>query len=148
MFSHLAHSTCQSELHFEFELAEEVVIPETVFQECTGQNDMPGAQSIIDAVLPGRIRKVADPDIGMLQDIDDLDIREACAISLAATMKSSILIDDAIGREVAKAHRISVIGGCGILLMAKQRGLIAEVKPVIDAWQKMIRETPNKCQKQ
>jgi predicted nucleic acid-binding protein len=119
-------------------IVQEVVIPETVFQECTTQNDMPGAKSIMDAVLAGRIQKVADPDIGVFKDIDDLDTGEACAISLANTMKSSILIDDAMGREVARAHQIGVIGGCGILLMAKQRGLITEVKPIIDAWRNAI----------
>jgi predicted nucleic acid-binding protein len=115
-------------------LIQEVVIPETVFQECITQNDKPGAQHILNAVRAGHIQRVDDPDISAFRDIDDLDIGEACAISLAITLKSAILIDDFIGREVAKAHRVNVIGGCGILLIAKQRGLIVAVKPVIDAW--------------
>jgi predicted nucleic acid-binding protein len=119
-------------------IIQEVVIPETVFQECVTQNDKPGAKNILNAVRAGNIQKVDDPDISAFRDIDDLDVGEACAISLAITMKSAILIDDFIGREVAKAHQVKVIGGCGILLIAKQRGLIAAVKPVIDAWKDVI----------
>ena len=119
-------------------IIQEVVIPETVFQECVTQNDKPGAKNILNAVRAGNIQKVDDPDISAFRDIDDLDVGEACAISLAITMKSAILIDDFIGRVVAKAHQVKVIGGCGILLIAKQRGLIAAVKPVIDAWKEVI----------
>jgi predicted nucleic acid-binding protein len=53
-------------------------------------------------------------------------------------MKSAILIDDAVGREVARAHQVGVIGGCGILLMAKQRGLISKIKPIIDVWKSEV----------
>lgn len=119
-------------------IIKEVVIPETVFQECITQNDKPGARDILNAVSAGTIQKVDDPDISAFRDIDDLDTGEACAISLAIILKSAILIDDFIGREVAKAHRVNVIGGCGILLIAKQRGLIAAVTPVIEAWKDVI----------
>lgn len=120
------------------ELITDVVIPETVFQECTVQNSKPGAQSILDAVASDRIHRVADPNIDAFRDIDDLDTGEACAISLATIMKSAILIDDAVGREVARAHQVGVIGGCGILLMAKQRGLISKIKPIIDVWKSEV----------
>lgn len=112
----------------------EVVIPETVFQECTLDNDKPGAADIRDAVMSGLIRKVADPDVGAFGEIEDLDRGEALSLSLATILQSSILIDDAIGREIARAHSIGVVGGCGILLMAKQRGLISRIEPIIKIW--------------
>lgn len=119
-------------------IIQEVFIPETVYLECVTHNDKPGANHIMSAVTAGKIKKVDDPDINAFNAIDGLDVGEACAISLAMTMKSAVLIDDFIGREVAKAHQVNVIGGCGILLIAKQRGLIAEVKPVIDTWKDVI----------
>lgn len=119
-------------------IIQEVYIPETVYQECIVNTAKPGAEQVLNAVQVGSIKRVPDPDISAFRDIDDLDIGEACAISLAITMKSAILIDDFIGRGVARANQLEVVGGCGILLVAKQRGLIAEVKPVIDAWKDVI----------
>lgn len=43
-----------------------------------------------------------------------------------------LLIDDKRGRKVAKINNISTIGSLGVLLAAKQTGLIAEVAPLID----------------
>ena len=43
-----------------------------------------------------------------------------------------LLIDDKRGRKVAKINKISTIGSLGVLLAAKQKGLIPEVKPYID----------------
>jgi len=43
-----------------------------------------------------------------------------------------LLIDDKRGRKVAKINKINTIGSLGVLLAAKQKGLIQEVKPYID----------------
>ncbi len=111
-----------------------VVIPETVYLECTVDNDKPGARLILETVTSGRIQRVADPDAGVFANIDDLDAGEVFALALAARMKSAVLMDDGVGREVAAAHKIGVIGGCGILLKAKQLGLIIEIAPILKVW--------------
>ena len=121
-----------------FAIVREIVVPETVFQECIVNKGKPGASDIRDAVVAGRIQKVADPEIGVFGNIEDLDIGEALALSLATIMKSPILIDDQIGREVAMAHNIGVIGGSGILLQAKKQGLILKVEPIIKTWMDVI----------
>ena len=115
-------------------IVDELVIPETVFHECTASMNKPGASDIRDAVAAGRIKKLADPNVGVFGSIDALDAGEALALSLAAIIQSPILIDDGIGREVARAHNIGVIGGCGILLLAKKRGLISKVEPILQRW--------------
>lgn len=115
-------------------IAKKVLITETVYQECTGNGDLPGAVQIAAAVTDGRITKVPDPDIGEFRSIDGLDIGEALAISQAKLTGAPILMDDAIGRQIARAHGIAVIGSCGILLAAKQRGLIDAVGPILDTW--------------
>ena len=43
-----------------------------------------------------------------------------------------LLIDDKRGRKVAKINNISTIGSLGVLLAAKQAGLITEVAPLVD----------------
>jgi len=117
-----------------FALVQEVVIPATIFQECIVNKEKPGASDIRDAVVAGRIQKVADPEIGVFGNIEDLDVGEALALSLAIIMKSPILIDDYIGREVATAHNVRVVGACGILLQAKKQKLISKVEPIINTW--------------
>lgn len=118
-------------------LIETVVIPGTVYRECVSDNDKPGATKIEEAVSIGRIRHIDDPDLGIFEGIPDLDAGEAAALALAIDLKAPVLMDDAIGREVARANNISVVGACGILLQAKNKGLIDAVAPIIQTWRKI-----------
>lgn len=43
-----------------------------------------------------------------------------------------ILIDDLRARRVAKARLLPVTGTIGTLLLAKEQGLIVQVKPILD----------------
>lgn len=59
---------------------------------------------------------------------------EAEAIVLSLENPGSILlIDERRGRRYATRLGLSVIGTFGVLLLAKQRGLISAVRPLIDA---------------
>ena len=42
-----------------------------------------------------------------------------------------LLIDDQRGRKVAKINQISTIGSLGVLLAAKEKGLVREVTPLV-----------------
>jgi len=58
---------------------------------------------------------------------------EAEAIALCRQKKIDLLIiDDLKGRNKAKAMGLKVIGVGGILIEAKRRGLIPQLKPVLD----------------
>ena len=63
-----------------------------------------------------------------------LDRGEAEAIVLAREMAAeAVLIDEADGRRVARQqYGLRVIGTLGILLSAKQRGLVSAVRPLVD----------------
>ena len=56
------------------------------------------------------------------------------AIVLALELSAErLLIDEATGRSIAEAAGLKVTGILGVLLIAKQRGLIPFVQPVIDS---------------
>lgn len=54
--------------------------------------------------------------------------REALALALEST-GATVVLDDGFARRVAKTLGISVIGVLGVLLNAKESGLIRAVKP-------------------
>ena len=63
-----------------------------------------------------------------------LDPGEADAIALAIELEANdLLIDERLGRREALQLGLPVIGVLGILVAAKQRGLIPMVQPVMDA---------------
>jgi len=62
-----------------------------------------------------------------------LDPGEASAIALALEMKNVLLIvDEFKGRREAKRLGIEITGTLGVLVKAKQKGLIKELKPVLN----------------
>lgn len=61
-----------------------------------------------------------------------VDDGEAAAIALAHELKLRIILDDRAGRSVAKQFGLSVMGTIGLLVVAKQRGLVRTVRPLID----------------
>lgn len=61
-----------------------------------------------------------------------LDAGETEAIALALELQpDTLLIDERLGRRLALRHGLRVTGLLGLLVLAKTRGLIAEVVPVI-----------------
>lgn len=65
----------------------------------------------------------------LLTDIDD---GEAEVIILAEELEAStIIMDDRLGRKIAKLRGFNVIGTLRILVAAKEKGLITVIKPLI-----------------
>ena len=59
---------------------------------------------------------------------------EASALSFAQALNArAVLLDEAFGRRLARQMGLPVVGTLGILLAAKQVGLLAAVQPMIDA---------------
>ena len=68
-----------------------------------------------------------------LQQEHNLDPGESYAIASAVEQKGDeLLMDERRGRQVATQLGLSIIGLLGILLLAKQRQLIPQIKPILD----------------
>ena len=83
--------------------------------------------------LPSWI-KVKEPHDNHYQKIleMDLDKGEASAIALSLEMDNSIvIIDDLKGRNVAERLNLRYSGTFGLILKAKQLGIIQSVKPIL-----------------
>ena len=60
-----------------------------------------------------------------------LDLGEAATIILAEELKANrVLIDEKLGRKVAQSRNLPVTGTIGLLLIAKKKGIIIEVKQI------------------
>ncbi|MEK6322881.1 MAG: DUF3368 domain-containing protein [Acidobacteriota bacterium] len=62
-----------------------------------------------------------------------VDHGEAEAIALASERGWRVVLDDRQARVIARSLGIQMIGTVGILLRAKQSGVIPLVRPIIDA---------------
>jgi hypothetical protein len=113
-------------------VAGDVHIPDAVFDEVVEKGvGRPGSVEIAQAawVLRRRVDNVAF--------VERLRARvgrgEAEAIALASELRADLLvIDDATARRAAETEGHRVVGLVGLLLEAKQRGLIAEMRPILD----------------
>lgn len=65
--------------------------------------------------------------------LERIDIGEAEAIALAVEISADyLLIDEAIGRDIARSMGIKITGLLGVLLRAKRGGHVDLIKPYID----------------
>jgi uncharacterized protein len=110
-----------------------VIIPNIVADELKAASNVE-IQNICDLEWI-ETRSLANPSFAeRLHSERGLDLGEANAIALAIELKADdLLIDERLGRREALQLGLSVIGILGILVTAKQRGLIPIVKPVMDA---------------
>jgi predicted nucleic acid-binding protein len=62
-----------------------------------------------------------------------LDLGESSAIALAVeTPDSYLLIDESLGRRVAKQNGVDLTGTVGVLLHAKEESVITSIKPYLE----------------
>lgn len=111
---------------------DEVLIPPAVAAELAHAIDgvtldLPSLGSLFRVVAP----RAVDRARALAATIDQ---GEAEAIALALDMTiHDILMDEKRGREVAKRNGLRPIGVLGLLLRAKEKGLIDAVAPRVDA---------------
>ena len=70
------------------------------------------------------------------QLLQDLDQGEAEAIVLALDIKADyVLMDETLGRQIAVTYHLQPLGLLGVLVLAKHKGLIGAVAPLMDRLQ-------------
>lgn len=110
-----------------------LVIPPAVFREITvAIPDAPGAAAIRMAPWIERKAIANQPLVATLRL--ELDPGEAEAIACALENQAELLlIDERRGRRTADRLGIPIVGLIGVLLIAKRQGLIAQLRPHLDA---------------
>lgn len=119
------------------QVAGDILVPEAVFGECTRETARPGAMAITEAHRNGLLAVIDEPDISTvpeLRKIANLDAGELAVIALAVARECPVLLDERLGRNVAKLNGLTIVGSAGILLRAKQLGLIDRIAPVLATW--------------
>ncbi|MDA1018122.1 MAG: DUF3368 domain-containing protein [Planctomycetota bacterium] len=107
-----------------------VIVPEAVRRELLSRD---GRFRPVDVTGLAFIEVRTTSSTNPLLEIDALDPGESEALRLAVELSiDTVLIDEAAGRRAAVALGIGVVGTAGILLKAKQRGLILEIAPLLN----------------
>lgn len=79
-----------------------------------------------------KVQQIANKD-QYLELAKDLGKGEASSITLALEFNDSLLIiDERKGRKVAEEMKIEIIGSLGVLIKAKEKGVIKSVKEILN----------------
>jgi predicted nucleic acid-binding protein len=113
----------------------EVLVTATVWEEVTRAPRPMELSALSAAAQAGLLNVVADPaelpavfeDVGL-----DAGERSALALALAMPHPCAVLIDERYGRAAAAGAGLPVIGTLGVLVSARQRGLIGTVRDLTD----------------
>ena len=114
-------------------IAGEILIPPMVHRELLAKTG--DEATLIDEALNSFIHvsplPPLDPSVKTI--IADLDAGEGHAIGLASTFSGDVLLllDDRAGRTAAVRLNIPTTGLIGLLLLAKERGIITKVSELI-----------------
>lgn len=112
----------------------EIIIPKAVYDELIINIDYQSEIDIIRKCTFLQIKIVEENlSVSLLQKQLKLDLGESEAIVLANNIDADlIIIDERKARRIAKDIGLNVTGTLGILVDAKQRGLVKELKPLLD----------------
>jgi len=111
-----------------------VIVPQAVYAETQSRPDVRDAIAIRAAVESGAMSvEASPPGRADLPTEIELGDGEAAAIALAAKFGYGVLIDDAQGRVAAATLKLKVIGSVGVLVIARERGLIPALAPLLEA---------------
>lgn len=114
------------------EIYSEVIIPQAVYDELT---DIRAGEKVNNAIKNANfIKNKPVINYQLVKDLQrNLDRGESEAIVLAIELNANkLLIDERLGRQEAIKLGLSLTGVLSILLIAKKRGLINNVKSLMD----------------
>ncbi len=107
----------------------EVYVPTAVYEEVCIDGKI-GSNELIK-FLKNRVKSVSMDEFPINKP-DGLGYGELEAMALYSSLSADLLlIDDAKAKKIAYLNGLEVMGSMGILLMAKQHGLISEISPLL-----------------
>jgi uncharacterized protein len=111
-----------------------IVIPQAVVNEVAKISSSYSQAAMVPTSVWIQIERVKSRDaVNDLLQQQKLDLGEAEAIILAIDLNANLLIiDEQLGRSVAKQKGLEITGLLGTLLEAKSKGIISHVKPIVD----------------
>lgn len=112
------------------QLASRLIVPQSVFDEIAS-----GEQDRLTQSTLNWAQNHTQADIAIPVSILNWDIGAGESQVLAYCLLingSKAVLDDGEARAAAQSHRIRLLGTLGIILRAKQSGLIAAAKPLIE----------------
>lgn len=130
--SPLINLACTGMLDLLKQLYGEIYIPEAVWREVVVEGaGQPGAEEVKEADW---IRRHGVRNVPLVHALrQDLDAGEAETIVLALESEADLLImDERLGRDTARYFGLDFTGLIGVLIEAKHRGLIAQIKDYLD----------------
>lgn len=111
------------------ELYGEVIVPFAVFQEIEAGKHKPYYQNV-KQVSWMKIERVKNSDSRSF--FVDLDDGEAEVLILAKELNADLVImDEILGRRYARQLRLEITGTLGVLLKAKEKGLVHSVRELL-----------------
>jgi predicted nucleic acid-binding protein len=112
----------------------QVLIPEAVYRELTAI--VPPVSGAVEVDMNSWLQVKTVSDRGVVERLHNesrLDPGESEAIALALELDADLLlIDERRGRAEANRLGVRITGLLGILIEAKQKGLVEAVKPLMD----------------
>jgi len=124
----IALSFCD-QLNLLEDLFQEIIVPQSVFDEINIKNK-PESQKLAGFLLGKIVRFDQDYQIISMPGLGKGELE-----SMALYKKINadyLLVDDKRARKVAVYNNIKIIGSIGVLLLAKQKKYIPEIKPSLD----------------
>ncbi|WPD22512.1 MAG: DUF3368 domain-containing protein [Candidatus Electrothrix scaldis] len=120
---------CCDCLHILEKLFGEVKVSATVYEEVTIKNRSGSAQLL--KYLQGKV--VDDEPTTLVIEGGSLDRGELSSMILYKKIGADfLLIDEKLGRKIAKLNNIKVIGSLGVLIEAKKKGIVPSIKPHVE----------------
>lgn len=114
------------------QLYKKIIVPPTVHIELSKLTQF--GVNLSEYHAPDWITISKPVDIIFVKKLEkDLDKRESEAIAIAQELKADLLlIDERLGTKHAKALGLNTIGLMGVLVQAKNKGIVTEIKPLIE----------------
>ena len=111
------------------ELFNEIIISQSVYDEIKAKKSYGYDEVDSNFIKIKSIKGIIYRDLLLNQ----LDLGEAETIILAKEVNADfVLIDENLGYKIAKNSDLEVIRTLSILLKAKEKGIISEIKPLLD----------------